>query len=155
MDEQVEEFRRKLAAGEVGARDFIEVVARHNHNGLIGTQYVDEGDNWVELAIDYDEKLVGNSDTGVLASGPIVSLCDMASGLAISKTSGRFLMTVTIDLRVDYLRPAEVGKRVYGRMECYRNTKSVAFVRGTAHDGDPERPIANIVGTFMFLGAPS
>lgn len=155
MNDEVEDFRKRMAAGKIPVREFIENIARHNHNGLIGSKYIDEGDNWVELALDYDEKLVGNADTGVLASGPIVSMCDMASGLAISKTSGRFLMTVTIDLRVDYLRPAEVGKRVHGRMECYRCTKSVAFVRGTAHDGDPERPIANIVGTFMFLGPPA
>ncbi|NNC71779.1 MAG: PaaI family thioesterase [Sphingomonadaceae bacterium] len=140
-----------MAAGEVSARDFIEVVARHNHNGLIGSRYVDEGENWIELALDYDVKLVGDRDSGILASGPITSMCDMAAGLAISKTSGRFLMTVTIDLRADYLRPAKVGNAVHGRMECYRCTRNVAFVRGHAHDGDPGDPIAQITGTFMFL----
>ncbi len=28
--------------------------------------------------------------------------------------------------------------------------RSVAFVRGIAHDGDPEDPVAHVTGTFMF-----
>ncbi len=147
----VEEFRERMTVGEIGVRQFIEMVAAHNHNGLIGSKYVDQGDDWVELSLDYDEKLVGDPATGILASGPIVSLCDMASGLAISLKSKAFLMTVTIDLRVDYLRPAKVGHRVHGRMECYRCTRNVAFVRGQAHDGDADDPIAHVAGTFMFL----
>lgn len=152
--DDLNETRRRVVAGEIGVKDLIEMIGRHNHNGLIGTRYVDEGDDWVELAIDYDEKLIGNRDTGILASGPIVSLCDMASGMCIMVTTGRFFQTVTIDLRVDYLRPAKVGNAVHGRMHCYRYTNNVAFVRGYAHDGDPERQIANVAGTFMFLPNP-
>jgi hypothetical protein len=29
-------------------------------------------------------------------------------------------------------------------------TRQIAFVRGVAHDGDSEKPIANMAGTFMF-----
>jgi hypothetical protein len=29
----------------------------------------------------------------------------------------------------------------------------VAFVRGGAHDGDPDKPIAQVAGTFMFIKA--
>jgi uncharacterized protein (TIGR00369 family) len=147
----VSAIRDKLVSGEIDPRAFFEMVNEHSHNGLIGVKYVTNADNWVELAIDYDEKLVGDPKTGILASGPIISLCDMASGMCIMFTTGRFFQTVTIDLRVDYLRPAKVGNRVTGHMECYRYTKNVAFVRGYAHDGDADSPIANVTGTFMFL----
>lgn len=146
-------MREKLTSGEIDPRAFFDMLNQHSHNGLIGVQYVANADNWVELAIDYDEKLIGDPRTGILASGPIISLCDMASGMCVMLTTGKFLQTVTIDLRVDYLRPAKVGHRVTGHMECYRSTKSVAFVRGYAHDGDADSPIANVTGTFMFLGA--
>ena len=62
---------------------------------------------------------------------------------------GDFQPIVTIDLRLDYLRPALKGETVIARCECYKLTRQVAFVRGTAHGGDPERPIAQAVGTFM------
>lgn len=148
----VNAIREKLISGELNPRAFFKMMNQHSHNGLIGVQFIDHADNWVELAFDYDEKLIGDPRTGILASGPIISLCDMASGMCIMLTTGKFFQTVTIDLRVDYLRPAKVGHRVTGHMECYRQTKSVAFVRGYAHDGDSDSPIANVTGTFMFLG---
>jgi acyl-coenzyme A thioesterase PaaI-like protein len=40
---------------------------------------------------------------------------------------------------------------VTGRAECYRLTRRVAFVRGLAHDGDPNDPIAHLAATFMIL----
>ena len=43
--------------------------------------------------------------TGILASGPIISLMDMATSLAIWVRLGRFRHQATLDLRVDYLRP--------------------------------------------------
>jgi acyl-coenzyme A thioesterase PaaI-like protein len=68
---------------------------------------------------------------------------------------GGFLPHATLDLRVDYLRPAASGRTVIGRGECYRVTRSVAFVRGIAHDGDAADPVANVAGTFMFTGVPA
>jgi uncharacterized protein (TIGR00369 family) len=148
---EIDDFRKQVVTGKTSLQQMIETVAQSNHNGLIGTKYVDQGKDWVELAIGYDEKLVGDPTTGILASGPIISLCDMASGMSIMLASRRFMPAVTIDLRVDYLRPAKVGQQVNARMTCYRTTRSVAFVRGLAHDGDPDDPIAHATGTFMFL----
>lgn len=146
-----EHVRQNLIAGTLDPQEFFEAVAEHSHNGLIGVHYVNHGDDWVELAIDYQDHLIGDRETGILASGPIVSLCDMGSGMAIMLTTKRFFQTVTIDLRVDYLRPAKVGASVTARMQCYRHTRNIAFVRGQAHDGDRASPIAQVSGTFMFL----
>lgn len=129
---------------------FLAMIGRTGHNATVGMRYVEHGADWAELAIDYDAALIGDPATGVLASGPIISLMDMTSGIAIWLASGRFQEIVTIDLRLDYLRPARVGAAVHGRATCYRLTRSIAFVRGQAHDGDPARPIAHAAGTFMF-----
>ena len=86
---------------------------------------------------------------GVLASGPIISLMDMATSMAIWMKLGRFRPQATLDLRVDYLRPATPRQRIVGRGECYGLTKSIAFVRGTAHDGDPDDLVAHVTGTFI------
>ena len=60
----------------------------------------------------------------------------------------------TLDLRIDYLRPAEPGQDVIAVATCHHMSKNVAFVRATAfHDPDGE-PIATAVGTFMLGTMP-
>lgn len=129
---------------------FVSTLAARAHGGLIGLRYVTHGDDWAELAIDYDEKLVGDVASGVLASGPILALMDMATSMSIWIKQKRFRAQATLDLRVDYLRPATPGMPVIGRGECYRITRSVAFIRGQAHNGDPADPVAHVAGTYMF-----
>lgn len=128
---------------------FFSARAR-SHGGALGIQYRTHGPDWCELALPYDEKLIGDRATGVIASGPILSLMDMATSVGIWLKLGTFRPQATLDLRVDYLRPATPGKTVIGRGECYRITRSIAFVRGMAHDGDESDPLANVAGTFMF-----
>jgi uncharacterized protein (TIGR00369 family) len=129
---------------------FTAYASRVGHGGALGILYVGHGADWVELGLDYSEKLVGVAETGVLASGPIISLMDMATSMALWVRLGRLRPQATLDLRVDYLRPAVPGSRIVGRGECYGVTRSIGFVRGTAHDGDPAGPVAHVTGTFMF-----
>jgi uncharacterized protein (TIGR00369 family) len=129
---------------------FVSTLASRAHGGLLGLRYIAHGTDWSELAIDYSERLVGDDASRVLASGPILALMDMATSMAIWIKQQRFRAQATLDLRVDYLRPATPGKAVIGRGECYRLTHSVAFVRGQAHDGDPADPVAHVAGTYMF-----
>ncbi len=129
---------------------FMSYVSRVGHGGAIGIAYHDHGDDWVELALPYADHLIGMAESGIIASGPIISLMDMATSLAIWIRLGHFRHQATLDLRVDYLRPARPGKTIIGRGICYGATRSVGFVRGLAYDGDPEDPIANVTGTFMF-----
>ena len=123
------------------------------HGGRLGIRYHAHGAGWVELALPFATDQVGDPARGVIASGPIVTLMDMATSLAIWQRRGRFLPHATLDLRVDYLRAATPGRTVIGRGECYRLARSVAFVRGEAHDGDPADPIAHVAGTFMLMDA--
>ncbi len=126
-----------------------QMVASFGHNGALGARFVDHGEDWSMLALDYREDLIGDSETGVLASGPIIALMDMATSIAVWIKRGAFKPQATLDLRIDYLRGAVPGHTIFGRGECYRLTRRVAFVRGIAHDGDPADPIANVAATFM------
>jgi len=119
------------------------------HGRLLGLGYHAHGEDWVELALPYDEAQIGEVETGVVASGPILSMMDMATSMAVWLKLNAFRPHATLDLRVDYLRPATPGKTVIGRGECYRISRSIAFVRGQAHDGDPADPLAHVAGTFM------
>jgi uncharacterized protein (TIGR00369 family) len=135
------------------AREASRWFFRHGHTGWLGLRFTDQGENWVELELPWREDLLGDSTSGVLASGPIISLMDMASGMAIWQASRRFSPVATLDLRVDYQRPARKGASVRGRVECYRRTRSAAFVRGIAYDADPGDPVAHVAGVFMTIAA--
>jgi uncharacterized protein (TIGR00369 family) len=130
-------------------RGFFEIARKFGHGRAIGLEYRDSGENWAELALPWREELVGVPETGVLASGAIVSLIDTASGTSVWVTQDRFTPIVTVDLRLDYLRPAAKGETIVARCECVKLTRRIAFVRGVAHGGDEARPIALSAATFM------
>jgi uncharacterized protein (TIGR00369 family) len=129
---------------------FTSFAAQVGHGGALAIAYRDHGPDWVELALPYRPELIGVAETGVIASGPIISLMDMALSMAIWTRLGRFRQQATLDLRVDYLRPATPGLDIFGRGECYAVRRSVAFTRGLAHQGDPADPVAHVTATFMF-----
>ena len=119
------------------------------HGGRLGIALQAYGDDWVEMTLPYSPDLIGDPASGVLASGPIIALMDMTTSLAVWQRVDAFVPHATLDLRIDYLRPATPGKAVIGRAECLRVTRSISFTRGLAHDGDPADPIANVAATFM------
>lgn len=120
------------------------------HTKDIGLRLVAHGDNWAELAFDYDPRLASSAETGILASGPIVSLIDTASGAAIISTNAGMQSMATLDLRVDYMRAAMPGRTMHARATCHRVARNIAFVRCEAHDGDPGDLVATAMGSFYF-----
>jgi uncharacterized protein (TIGR00369 family) len=121
------------------------------HGTRLGIGYQAHGADWCELLLPFRPNLIGDPARGVLASGPILTLMDMATSVGVWLKRGAFLPHATLDLRIDYLRPATPERTVVGRGECYRVARQVAFVRGIAHDGDPDDPVAHVAGTFMLL----
>lgn len=125
------------------------VMPKLGHGGWLGLDHVGHGDDWVEVSLPWRAELAGVASTGVLASGPIISLMDTATSMAVWTRCGRFQPHATLDLRVDYMRAAVPGRTVIGRGECYKLTRTIAFIRGVAHDGDPDDPVAHVAGTYM------
>jgi uncharacterized protein (TIGR00369 family) len=132
---------------------FGKFMMKHGHTGFIGMQYRGQGSNWVELGLPWREDLVGDPETGVLASGPIISLLDNATSMSVWALRGGFRPQVTLDLRVDYVRAATPGKTIIAWAECYQLKRSMAFVRGIAHDGDIADPVAHAAGIFIQVEA--
>ena len=126
---------------------FMRMVPHHRH---LGIGYHGHGRGWASLELPYAPHLVADIETGIIASGAIFSLMDSTGGMAVFTALDRFDPHATLDLRLDYLRPATPGLTVISRAEVTKMTRSVAFVRGVAHDGDPARPVAHMTGTFMF-----
>jgi uncharacterized protein (TIGR00369 family) len=122
------------------------------HAAELGLRFVDHGDDWAELAFDYKPELAISVESGILASGPVISLIDSACGFSIIAKIKRLRPLATLDLRIDYVRSAEPGKTITAHATCYRVSRNVAFVRCVAHDGDPEDPVAHSLATFFFTG---
>ena len=101
------------------------------------------------MSVDWRDDLVGNPDTGVLHGAVITTVMDTTGGLAAMSAAPSGTAAATLDLRIDYLKPATPRQRVYADTECYRITANVAFVRGWAHHGDRDDPIATCAATFM------
>ena len=137
------------SAREFDPARFIKLARTVGHGRALGLDFHDSGENWVELALPWRPELVSMPDSGIMATGAIVSLIDTCSGTAVWKRLGGYEPIVTADLRIDYLRPAAKGETVVARCECYKLTRRVAFVRGVTHGGDAGRPIAHSAATFM------
>jgi len=77
-------------------------------------------------------------------------LLDSVSGLAVTMHPENTAMTATIDLRIDYMRPAPPNQDITATAEVYHATRTVAFVRATAWASDKDKPIAQATGAFVF-----
>ena len=141
-----------LPSGSFDPRLALQFMGRMGHGGFIDMHYAGHGEDWVELYADWREELVGDPESGVMASAVIISIMDNATSMSIWTKLGEFRPQVTMDLRVDYLRPSPKGARVYGRGICYHISRSVGFVRGLAHNGDIDDPLAHVSGTFIRVG---
>ncbi|MEO8142206.1 MAG: PaaI family thioesterase [Sphingomicrobium sp.] len=130
-------------------RQFFELARKVGHGQALGLEFRGSGTDWLELALPWKQELVGVESSGILASGAIVSLVDTCGGASVWLAMDRFQPLVTIDLRLDYLRPALKGETVIARCTCDKMTRQIAFVSGVAHTGDESRPVARAVGTFM------
>lgn len=146
--EELPDPARRAARQARMIQGFLDAIP---HMHALGLAYRGHGDDWAELMLPYAPQLI--VDDGVIASGAIFSLMDSAAGFAVFTRLQSMSGHATIDLRLDYLHGPEPGVAIVGRAVCYKLTSSVAFVRGVAHQGDPDRPLANMAGTFMHGGA--
>lgn len=104
------------------------------------------------MSVDYNKKLIGNPQSGVVHGGVITTLLDTLCGAVVLSSVPENTPIATLDLRIDYLHPAMPLREIRGSAECYKVTANIAFVRGLAFYDAADDPIAHCAGTFM-LGA--
>lgn len=131
------------------ARQFLQAIP---HARALDMRFESVGEGKASLSMPYDTRFVGDPDTGVIHSGAMFALIDTCAGSAVMSHRAGPLGTATLDLRIDYMRGATPGQRITARAECYHMTRSVAFVRATAHDEDPTTPVASAHGAFTVEG---
>ncbi|WP_153915409.1 PaaI family thioesterase [Shewanella sp. TC10] len=114
---------------------------------------LEASEHHVLLELPYSQDIIGDPDTGVIHGGVVTTLIDTASGTcvvsAILEKYQSLEISPTLDLRVDYMKPADPNKPVYAIAECYRLSANVAFTRAIAYQDSVDDPIAHAVGSFM------
>ncbi|MBN8294437.1 PaaI family thioesterase [Rhodobacter sp. NTK016B] len=126
------------------AQQFIEAIP---HSKALGMTLEEIGDGRAVISMPYDTRFIGDPATGVIAGGAVSALMDTCCGAAVMTFPGA-RGTATLDLRIDYMRAAKPGQRIIARAECFHATRTVAFVKATAHDEDEGLPVATASGAF-------
>lgn len=127
------------------ASQFIQALP---HARALGMELEQLEGGTATISMPYSEKLIGDPATGVIHGGAVSALMDTCCGAAVMCHPNNLSHTATIDLRIEYLRPATPGQRIKTTATCYHVTRSVAFVRATASDEDETTPVATATGTF-------
>ena len=126
-------------------RDFMEALP---FSKALQMQMEEMGDGRAVISMPYSKELVGDPATGVIHGGAVSALMDTCGGAAVMSHPQTTSATATLDLRIDYMRPAKPGDRITARAHCYHVTRSVAFIRAEAFDADMDRPVAAATGAF-------
>jgi uncharacterized protein (TIGR00369 family) len=108
------------------------------------------GEVWSSLP--YRPVFVGDTQTGVLHGGVVTAMLDESCGMAVQLALDGTRAIATLDLRIDYQKPATPGLDIKAHSLCYRVTRSIAFVRATAYQESENDPVATATACFM-IGA--
>src|SRR5256885_354267 len=108
------------------------------------------GEAWSSLP--YRPVFVGDTETGVLHGGVVTAMLDESCGMAVQLALDGTRSIATLDLRIDYQKPATPGLDIKAHSFCYRVTRSIAFVRSAAYQESEDDPVATSTACFI-LGA--
>ena len=103
-------------------------------------------------SLPYRPVFVGDTETGVLHGGVVTAMLDESCGMAVQLALDGTSAIATLDLRIDYQKPATPGLDIKAHSVCYRTTRSIAFVRSTAYQESEDDPVATATACFM-IGA--
>src|SRR4051795_7098385 len=129
------------------------IEARRSVYGHISGLRLDRsapGEAWSSLP--YRPVFVGDTETGVLHGGVVTAMLDESCGMAVQLALDGTRSIATLDLRIDYQKPATPGLAIRAHSVCYRVTRSIAFVRATAYQETLDEPVATATACFM-IGA--
>ncbi|MAF56516.1 PaaI family thioesterase [Ponticaulis sp.] len=136
--------------------DFFDLIRQYAPNiinkvpyaNTLGFELVDLEPGKAIARAPYKPETIGDIETGIIHGGVVTALLDNVSGVSVIAALSEMKSTATLDLRIDYMRPAEVGRDIIAEAECYHMTRTVAFTRAWAYHESRDRVIATASGSF-------
>jgi uncharacterized protein (TIGR00369 family) len=117
-------------------------------NRFLGVRLTQVGDGVACLELPFRPEMLGNPVAGTLHGGAISALLDNAGGVAVWSQIRQDDLLSTVDLRVDYLRPA-AAQTLIARAEVVRLGNRVGVVHLRAfHPERESTPVAAGVGVY-------
>ena len=129
-----------------------QMIAATPHGQALGIKFIAVDKNTATLALPYNQKLIGNTETGVMHGGAVTTLLDQTAGLAAVAGLDGLAPVATLSLRIDYMRAAEPETTILAQAHCYKTTRNITFLRALAHTGDEDNPVATAQACFMING---
>ena len=126
-----------------------EFVQRTPHMREIGARITAVARGRGSMTLPARDEWLGDPLRAQLHPGALTVLADSTCGLAVGTALSEHAPYATLDLRMDYLRPAGPGHDVSCDAHCFRLTRNVAFVRAEVYQSDREQPIAVAQASFM------
>src|ERR1700758_5882484 len=74
-------------------------------------------------SLPYRPAFVGDTETGVLHGGVVTAMLDESCGMAVQLALDGRGAIATLDLRIDYQKPATPGLAIRAHAICYRVTR--------------------------------
>ena len=143
MAETAAETAEPLAKG---LRRLIEGLPHHR---ALNLEVVAASNGRSTLRIPAGEHLHAFPDASIVHGGVLTTLLDAACGAAVITALAKFRTIATLDLRIDYLKPASPTSFLTAETECYEITRHIAFARGRVWQDKPDDTVAACAGTFM------
>ncbi len=125
-----------------------EFIQRLPFSKALNMRVEEIGECRAVMTVPYDLQLIGNPSTGIIDGGVVTALMDTCGGLAVLIHPEVNPPMATLNLKVDYMRPANTGQQITAEAECYNVTRTVAFVRVMAFDEDRKRSVATALATY-------
>jgi uncharacterized protein (TIGR00369 family) len=121
------------------------LVARAPFHQWLGLKVLAVGDDSIEIEAKWREEWVVNRERGYTHGGVLAALIDLAADWAMVRQTGRGVPT--IDLRIDYHRPAMPGDLIT-RGKVVRNGSQFATAEAQIFDKE-HKLIASGRGTYF------
>ncbi len=137
------------AAGKDYAQLRATYVGAVPHSDDMGQELLVSEDGTLVLRQPYRDELLGNIEQGLIHTAVQISLMDSVFGAAVMADIGYGESIATLDLRIDYLRPAVRGCDLYASAIIERKTRQIIFVSGKIWQQDAASPTAIGRASFM------
>ena len=128
---------------------FTTIIEHTPYMKAIGARYIGRGDDGVTTSVPYRDDLIGDPESRVIASGVVTAMLDHCCGMAVWDRMNEYKPIATLDLRIDYMRPALPDNDLKVTAKCFKVTRSIGFVRAFAYEVSPDDPVAAAQAAFI------